>query len=332
MDWGKVPPAEMKQRQVRKLREFLSRKVYPYCPYYRRLFDQHKLKPEKLRQLEDLSHIPFTTKADIAPTADDPARFREFIIQPTPEQLKANLTLGDKLALFLKSRSARRSIPDLMLDEYLPLMPTFTTGRTSLPTAFVYTRADIDILSVAGSRMFKSIGLVRKDDRGLNVFPFVPHLAFWQVAFAGFEYGLFLLHSGGGKAMGTPKILDIAARSKPTFLVGTPGYVMHLAHVAEEQGVEISSLRRVILGAERASPEYKAKLRNQLARIGSPDVQIFVTYGFTEAKKAWTENADDPGSRFLTYPDMEIIEVIDPDTGEAVPEGHAGEIVYTHIG
>jgi phenylacetate-CoA ligase len=106
---------------------------------------------------------------------------------------------------------------------------------------------------------------------------------------------------------------------------------MHLTQLAIEQGLRVTTLRRVILGAERVGPEYKAKLREMLAQIGSNDVKIYVTYGMTEAKKAWMETADAPDSRYAMYPDFEIIEVINPDTGEPVAEGEPGEIVLTHI-
>jgi phenylacetate-CoA ligase len=77
--------------------------------------------------------------------------------------------------------------------------------------------------------------------------------------------------------------------------------------------------------------EHKAKLREQYAKVGSENVKIHNVYGFTEAKRAWVETADAPDSRFATYPDLEIFEVIDPDSGEPVGEGEPGEIVYTQI-
>jgi phenylacetate-CoA ligase len=331
MSWGKVPIAEMRERQNRRLHQFLSRKVYPYCPYYRRLLDSLKLNPDKLRTVADLKHLPFTSKADIMPTADQPDRYRDFIIQPSPEQIRGELTITDKIALFAKSKLFLRTVQDQVLDEYLPVLTTFTTGRSALPTPFVFTLRDIEILRESGRRMFFVAGLDRTKSRGLNAMPFAPHLAFWQVAHAGFAVGLLMLHSGGGKGLGTEAILRLGQRTAPNFLLGTPGYIYHLATVAAEGGYHIPTIDKVILGAERVTPQYKDKLREQLARIGSTRVKIIATYGFTEAKKAWMENHDGPGSRFPTYPDLELIEIIDPRTGESVPEGAPGEIVYTHL-
>jgi phenylacetate-CoA ligase len=331
MTWGKVPLGEVRERQGRKLHRFLTRKVYPYSPFYKRMFDALKLNPERIRRVEDLKYLPFTTKADLAPTADNPDRFREFIIQPSPEQLKDELTITDKIALFAKSQLYLRSIHDQVLDEYLPVHTTFTTGRTAQPTPFVYTLHDIEITRECGRRLFQAAGLDRRHDRGLNAMPFAPHIAFWQVVHAGLAVGLLLLHSGGGKGLGTEAILRLGVSGKPTVLIGTPGYIMHLAHAAEDGGFRIDSIRKVIVGAERAGPEYKQKLREQLAKIGSPNVTVQSVYGFTEAKRAWMESADAPDCRYLTYPDFEIFEIIDPHTGELVPEGAPGEIVYTYI-
>lgn len=331
MTWGRIPVAEIKERQGRKLHQFLAKRVYPYCPYYRRVFDEHGLNPDQFRTLGDLRHLPFTTKQDIAPTADNPDRYRDFIIQPSPKQIRDDLTITEKIALWAKSKLYLRTIQDQVLDEYLPMHITFTTGRTSLPTPFVYTVRDMKLLQLAGRRIFSLVGLERTRDRGLNAMPFAPHLGFWQCVHASLDVGLLLLHSGGGRVMGSEAQLKLGQRTSPTFLIGTPGYIMHLAQLAEELDIRITTIRKIVLGAERVTAEHKVKLREQYAKIGSPDIQIHNVYGFTEAKRAWIETADAEDSRFATYPDMEIFEVVDPDSGEPVGEGEPGEIVYTQI-
>ncbi|MCB1216232.1 phenylacetate--CoA ligase family protein [bacterium] len=331
MAWGNVPIGEIRERQGRKLHQFISNKVYPFCPHYRRLMDEAGLGPDSIRNLEDLRRLPFSSKADIASTEDNPARFRDFIIQPDEAQLKASLSLFDKIGLAARSRREGKSIKDLVLDEYLPVMTTFTTGRTALPTPFVYTKADMQQLRLAGARMFEVSGFDRKRDRIVSVMPFAPHLGFWQISEMGFETGVMVMHTGGGKVMGSQGILAVIGRIKPTVLIGTPGYVMHLVHLAEQLGTSMEQIRIVVLGAERVPPMYKLKLKERLAKLGAQNVRVLVTYGMTEAKKAWLESDDSEDSRYLTYPDMEIFEIVDPGTGEPVPEGSPGEIVYSHI-
>jgi phenylacetate-coenzyme A ligase PaaK-like adenylate-forming protein len=332
MAWGNIPVAELRERQGRKLHQFLAQRVYPFCPHYRRMFDEHGINPDSIRRLEDLQKLPFTSKADIASTEENPTRFRDFIIQPDEKALKSSMGLVEKLGLAARSRREGRSIKDIVLDEFLPVMTTFTTGRTALPTPFVYTKADMARLRLAGARMFEVSGFHRKDDRIISLMPFAPHLGFWQISEMGFESGVMVMHTGGGKVMGSAGILALVGRMKPTVLIGTPGYVMHLVHMAEEMGISMAALRIVVLGAERVPPMYKLKLRERLANLGAQQVKVLVTYGMTEAKKAWLESADAEDSRYLTYPDMEIFEVLDPETGKPVPEGSPGEICYTHIG
>jgi phenylacetate-coenzyme A ligase PaaK-like adenylate-forming protein len=58
------------------------------------------------------------------------------------------------------------------------------------------------------------------------------------------------------------------------------------------------------------------------------------TYGFTEAKMAWAEcpfPAGQPSAGYHLYPDLGIVEIIDPKTGEVVPAGRPGEIVFTPL-
>jgi phenylacetate-coenzyme A ligase PaaK-like adenylate-forming protein len=67
--------------------------------------------------------------------------------------------------------------------------------------------------------------------------------------------------------------------------------------------------------------------------MGAPQVKVLGTYGFTESRSAWSECPTDIdiSSGYHTYPDKEIIEIIDPVTGEVKGEGQDGELVYTNI-
>src|SRR5437868_5126878 len=72
MAWGRIPVAELKERQGRKLHQFLTKKVVPYSPFYRELFRREKLDPDRFRTIADLRHLPFSSKADLAPTDASP--------------------------------------------------------------------------------------------------------------------------------------------------------------------------------------------------------------------------------------------------------------------
>jgi phenylacetate-coenzyme A ligase PaaK-like adenylate-forming protein len=76
------------------------------------------------------------------------------------------------------------------------------------------------------------------------------------------------------------------------------------------------------------------KLRELARELGSPEVNVLSIYGFTEGKLAWAEcpfPPDQPSGGYHLYPDLGIVEIINPQTGEVVPPGHSGEIVYTPL-
>jgi len=326
--WRRGEKQELQERQLAMLRAFLSRRVLPFSQFYRERFERAGVKPGQLRTFADLARIPMMSKADIVPDADNPERWRRIVLEPTRETLQQALSMRDKLGM-AAARMGGKPLADQVYDEYLPVHLTFTTGRSALATPVLYTPRDVEILKTAARRIFALSGIQRGRDTGVSVFPFAPHLAFWQVAFAGFETGLLVVSTGGGRAMSSAATLKLLERMKPTVLVGTPGYVYHLVQLALEDGLKLSRLRTIVLGAERVSAAYRDKLKSLLAQAGAKEVRVLATYGMTEAKKAWIQAEE--GGRYILYPDFEIFEVVDPKTGEQVGEGEPGEIVYTMI-
>ncbi len=328
--WPKWTTADVKRIQDERIRRFLP-EVYAYSPFYKRLWDEAGIDAAKIKCVADLARLPFTSKSDIVPTEESPARFREIILQPKPDEIKKNLSAGQKLKLVSGRVFGGRSPKEAILDRYLPIHITSTTGRSARAVPFLYTGADIAILKEAGRRLFELAALDSVNDSGVNAFPFAPHLAFWQVAFAGFEAHIRMLHTGGGRVMGSAPILDSLERLKATFFVGTPGYVYHLLSMAADQKRDLSSLKLCILGAEKANQPFKHKLKELLAQCGSENAKVLSTYGLTEAKHAWLECTDAPDSRYHLYPDFELFEVVNPETGAPVKPGERGELVLTRL-
>jgi phenylacetate-coenzyme A ligase PaaK-like adenylate-forming protein len=90
----------------------------------------------------------------------------------------------------------------------------------------------------------------------------------------------------------------------------------------------------IVLGGEKAPAGTRRKLRALAAQMGAPKIDVIRTYGFTEAKLAWTECPfdEDAGSAgYHMHPDMALIEIVDPKTGEPRGEGEPGEIVFTPL-
>lgn len=328
-----LPVRELKELQDRKLRYFISRQLYPFSPHYHRLFNQHKINPKYIRAQEDLRIIPFTKKDDLLPAKDNPRRFIDFILQPDKNLIKkyGALDLLLKLAL-LKAIKGEASVKEKLEKEYRPIFMTATTGTTNQPVSFFYSHYDLENLKIYGYRLLEVFG-ARGDIRGVNLFPYAPHLAFWQTVFAGMAHNNFMLSTGGGKVMGTLGNIEAIVKVQPSVLAGEPNFLYHLVRSAKEQGRDFGFVRKIALGASRVPLGFKKKLTALLKGMGARHIRIMGTYGFTEAKCAWGECPTALGisSGYHTYPDKEIFEIVDPVTGEAKGEGEDGELVYTNI-
>ncbi len=327
------PWAELKELQNRKLHDFITTKVYPFSPYYREMFDRNGIKPDSIRTTDDLRRIPFTTKADLVKMSAE-GKTRDLILQPSEELIKKYLPKGELLKvaatkIFRGADYLKKSLEK----EYRPIFLTSTAGTTTgQPMPFLYTHYDLENLKFYGKRIVDIFDM-KTDETAVNLFPYAPHLAFWQVFFAGTEAGVLILSTGGGKTMGTEGNLRSIAKLKPRLLAGVPSYVYHLLKEARAQNMDMSFVKKIVLGAARAPVGFKRKLAGLLMEMGASNVSVFGTYGFTEARTAWPECPTDIDvmSGYHTYPDREIFEVINPETGQPVGEGEDGEVVYSTI-
>jgi phenylacetate-CoA ligase len=319
--WENASHDEIIHRQDALLRRFLRERVVPFTAYYGKMFRDLGLEAEDIRGTDDLTRLPFTSKQDL----ENP---RDFVVIPDEAVLKHQWgTL--KLAIQRGPVGAK----ELLEKELRPILLTSTTGRSAAPVPFLYSQHDIDRLTEGGVRLMK---LCKSDTswRHINAFPFAPHLAFWQAHYAGTGFGTFMMSTGGGKTMGTDGNIRVIGKIDPDAIIAMPTFLYHLLQEAAEGGSKWTKIKRLVLGGEKVPAGMRRKLKALCAELGSSEVSIMSTYGFTEAKIAWTEcmGPDDAEpSGFHVYPDMAFVEVIDPDTGGRVPERVAGEIVVTPI-
>ena len=319
--------------QNRKLHHFINTHLYPFSPYYQNLFRTQKINPQKIRTTKDLQAIPFISKADFVDEKNAPPKFKDFILQPDKEKIRRFWPAERVLGLAaLRSLRGQIFVEDLLKREFKPVFMTFTTGTTNAPIAFMYSRYDIQNLHLFGARMLHLFDV--QDTKTLvNMFPYAPHLAFWQVVFGGFASCSLTLSTGGGKVMGTEGNIAAIMKMRPAVILGVPSYVYHVLRVAHEKGCRMDFVEKIVLGASRVTQAFKAKLAEMVEAMGAQKVSVFGTYGFTEAKCAWAEcpTALDISSGYHLYPDKEIFEIIDPKTGQVKREGEDGEIVVTSI-
>ena len=330
--WSRLehaPKDSLRAIQDGHLARFVKEELYPFSAHYRRVFDQAGVKPRDIRTVDDLRRLPFTTKQDLQQAQVDPERKRDFVLIPTPATIRSHWGFSRKLALVFGGKKAREHLRF----SYTPSFVTFTTGRSSEPVVFAYTPHDLDLLGETGARMLSVLGVPVEGTRIVNSFPFAPHLAFWLTCFGSFRTGTFTVPTGGGKVMGSRGNLRLLESLKATTMIATPGFAYHLARLAREQQKDFSSLSTVILGAEKVTTGLRIKLAEALEACGAKQPSILATYGFTEARQAFAECPTDyeTSSGYHLYPDLSVIEIIDPETLEPVAEGEPGEVVFTAI-
>jgi phenylacetate-coenzyme A ligase PaaK-like adenylate-forming protein len=327
MNWHHISHLSREERaavQNAKLRHFF-RHALPYSPYYRELFKKYDLSLADVRTTDDLVKLPFTTKEDLAPREDDRARPKQFILQPDEHLIKKFAPKSHLLKLLWK-KITKQDVTRRLEWEYKPIHLHFTTGRTALPTPFAYTACDLETLKETGKRLLDVSGISHKEV-GINAFPYSPHLAFWLTYYAMATIGMTSLATGGGKIMGTQKIIDAIERMKAGVVAFIPGYCYHLLREAVKQKRDFSNLKHVLFGGERVSDGLRQKVKEMCAALGAPRLTILATYAMTESKTAWIQCHEASG--YHLYPDMEFIELVDEE-GRRVREG-GGEIVYTAL-
>ena len=327
-NWDQLTPRKVRKLQDAKLRGFIRDQVYPFSTHYRELMDCQGIDPCSIRTVADLRRLPFTSKADLLPTPERPERPRDFLLLPDPKILRR------RPGIILNSLVyGRRRIQLDLESEYQPLLLTSTTGRSAAPVPFLYTRQDTNNLRTAGGRVI-DLGNGTREDRILNLFPYAPHLAYWVTHYAAHSRNIFSVGTGGGKVLGTTGNLDLMEKIRPTILVGMPTFLYHLLRQGATEKRRLENLRCIVFGGEKVAPGTRRKLASLVREMGAGDITTLATYGFTEAKLAFPECATPAGESptgYHLFPDLGIVEIIDPNTGEVLPEGHGGEIVFTPL-
>ena len=326
--WDRLDRESIRRAQAYKLRIFLRDQVVPFSQFYRELFTKAHIDPDKIQSLDDLTRIPFTSKQDLLVTPENPNRARDFVLIPDRAQISKRPAVVMQALLRGKAH-----VQAALEREYRPIFLTSTTGRSTDPVGFVYTAYDLNNLDSAGKRFAEVLGIM-PDDRLVNMFPFAPHLAFWQVHYAATAFGVFTVSTGGGKAMGTDGNLRILGKTQVTTMLGMPTFLYHVLSQAADEGRRFENLTSLVLGGEKVPPGMRTKLAALVKTISGNEARVVATYGFTEGKMGWGECPFPLGqasSGYHLYPDLGLFEIIDPESGEVLPDGSPGELVFTPL-
>jgi len=321
--WNKIsrmPAPAIKKMQDELFTRMLREELAVRHPFYRDLFKEHNIDPEKIGGINDISSLPFTEKKDLLPREDNLQHPKKFVLEVPAEGEQKGKKKG--FALFGKKDKG----PDPSDYRFHTLY--FSAGRTGKPVPFEYTHHDLKNLKEAGLRAFDILGLTR-DDTMINAFTYAPNAFFWQMFYSTVETGSTALQTGGGKVLGMEKILKAMDNMEAPVFVCAPGYTIFALQTLEHFGFSAENLERVVLGIDYAPMEAVEKARKLMESIGANDKKVQRLYFVAEAKSGWAECEPDYG--YHTNPDHVYIEIVDPESGEVLGEGEKGEVVITHL-
>ena len=197
-----------------------------------------------------------------------------------------------------------------------------TSGTTGKRVVAFYTQHDIDLWEDCCARAITAAGGTKED---------VVHVAY--------GYGLFTggsgLHGGAHKvgcltlpmsSGNTERQLQFMEDLGSTILCCTPSYAAYLAESIHEQGLQGGiKLKAGIFGAEAWSQEMRRDIEQQLG------IKAYDIYGLTEITGPGVSFECEEQTGMHVNEDHFIPEIIDPNTGEVLPEGEKGELVFTSI-
>jgi len=199
-----------------------------------------------------------------------------------------------------------------------------SSGTTGKPTVVGYTQKDIDTWANVVARSIRAAG-GRPGD--------MVHIAYGYGLFTGGlgahygaeRLGCTVVPMSGGQ---TEKQVQLIQDFKPSIIMVTPSYMLNIVEEFKRQGIDpaTSSLQVGIFGAE---PWTDAMRREIEERAGIDAVDI---YGLSEVMgpgvaSECIESKDGP----VIWEDHFYPEIIDPDTGEVLPDGAEGELVFTSL-
>ncbi len=263
----------------------------PRNPFYRRKLEAAGVDPLSIRSGDQLPELPFTTKAELVESQKRHPPYGELLTYP--------------------------------ISEYGYLHQT--SGTSGSPLLWLDREEDWATWVRCWGHVFRGAG-VGDDDVVFCAFSFGPYVAHWSALAGARAIGALGLP---GSAMTSLQRLERIFEHRATVVVSTPTYALHLAEVAQDNGLDLaSSAIRVTIHAG----EPGASVPNVKRRIEEAwGARTFDHAGATEVG-AWGFDclADDQA---IHLNELEFLfEVIDPDNGEEVEEGARGEVVITTLG
>ena len=234
----------------------------------------------------------------------------------TPEQFQA-LPFTEKAELRDVYPLGNQAVPDEQI-----VRIHSSSGTTGTPIIIPYTQKDVEDWADMFARCYAVAGITPSDRIHIT-----PGYGLWTAGI-GFQLGCEKLGAmaipmGPGN---TDKQLKMMMDMKSTVLCATSSYALLLAEEIEKRGIgDKICLKKGVIGSERWGDKMRARISRELG------VELYDIYGLTEIYGPGIGINCEKDEPMHYWDDYIYLEIIDPVTGENVPDGEIGEIVITTL-
>ena len=198
-----------------------------------------------------------------------------------------------------------------------------SSGTTGNPTVIIHSQHDLDSWANLVARCLYMVGLRKKDvfqnSSGYGMF----------TGGLGFQYGAERLGAltVPAAAGNSKRQIKFITDFKTTALHAIPSYAIRLAEVFQEEGINPteSSLKTLIIGAEPHTDEQRRKIERMLG------VKAYNCFGMTEMNGPGVAFECLEQNGMHIWEDCYLVEIINPETLQPVPDGEIGELVLTTL-
>ena len=208
------------------------------------------------------------------------------------------------------------------LEEYVRYHQT--SGTSGKPLKILDTKKSFEWWETCWLEVYRSSGVTKKD-RVFFAFSFGPFIGFWAAFEGAKRLGALSISSGSQTSI---ERLRSMIENRATVLVCTPSYALHLAEVAEENGIDIKNgpVQKIITAGEPGAsvPSTRKQIESSWGAV------LYDHVGMTEMG-AYGYSCSEQKGIHVNESEF-IVEVINPNTLEPVEVGEKGELVLTNLG
>ena len=317
--WDRRTPRQLSAQRDAAVRSQVLDAVAPFSPFWRDRLTALGRTAASVATPAGLASLPAAGERDVCPDGD-PVGAAGLVLQA-----------GESGALHADGPPVRRALTRRLV---APGSYRAAVEADTRPTSYVFaglalsfpvasTRNDLDLVARAGARLWQVLGLTRADVV-VSALPCAPTALVQALSLAALGAGSPLLAPGADGAADALRLVGA------TVLVVPADAAAETVQDLDDLGAPMGALTTVLV-AGAPSDDERGALVEALSGAGL-SAAVLAVHVPDGHRLAWGECRPSAGASGLhTYPDLELVDVVDPETGEQGGTG-AGEVVLTQLG